>query len=232
MTSVRDLILGKIRRALGMEEGVTSDGILPEECETGSPIPRNYRRRGTRGPGDLLDLLQDRIVDYEATVVRCRPPELSETISLRLEAREAMTVVLPPGIPDTWIRGVSWPGLEIARDLNPETLDVTQLGSAHAVLTGCTLAIAETGTLVLDGGPTQGRRALTLLPDYHLCVVFQHQVVETVPEAVESLTDTKKETRSPLTLISGPSATSDIELIRVEGVHGPRTLDVILVEDR
>ncbi len=231
MITARDLILGKIRGALGVEEGLTSDGILPEEGETGSPIPRNYRRRGTRGPGELLDLLQDRIVDYEASVVRCGFPELSETISLRLRAREAMTVILPPGIPDFWIREASWPGLEISRDLNPEALDVTQLASAHAVLTGCTLAIAETGTLVLDGGGTQGRRALTLLPDYHLCVVFQDQVVETVPEAVEPLRDTLKETRSPLTLISGPSATSDIELVRVEGVHGPRTLDVILVED-
>ncbi|MCJ7629821.1 MAG: LUD domain-containing protein, partial [Longimicrobiales bacterium] len=113
----------------------------------------------------------------------------------------------------------------------PETLSNAQLSSAHGVLTGCALAIAETGTLVLDGGPTQGRRVLTLLPDYHLCVVFQHQVVELVPEAMAVMKGAEMGTRPPITLISGPSATSDIELIRVEGVHGPRTLDVILVED-
>jgi len=232
MRSARDEILGGIRGALGPKGGLTPEGILPKEGGPGSPASRSYRRRGTRGPGELLDLLQDRLVDYEATVVRSRFPELSEAVSQRLEARKTMTVVIPPGVPDTWMSEVSWPGVEIFRDLDPETLSIGQLASAHAVLTGCTVAIAETGTLVLDGGATQGRRVLTLLPDYHLCVVFQNQVVETVPEAMETLRETVQRTRAPLTLISGPSATSDIELIRVEGVHGPRTLDVILVEDR
>jgi L-lactate dehydrogenase complex protein LldG len=103
------------------------------------------------------------------------------------------------------------------------------LGSVGGVLTGCFLAVAETGTLVLNHGVTQGRRALTLLPDYHLCVVLETQVVETIPEAVVALGQEVREAGSPVTLISGPSATSDIELIRVEGVHGPRMLDVILV---
>lgn len=231
MNPAREAILGKIRGALREEEAGSLGGIRMGEERTRPAIPRDYRRRGTQGPGELLNLLQDRIVDYKATVVRCRPQELSGAIARRLGAREVLRLVTPPDLPDTWLKEISREGLEILRDLDPRTLSKEQLTSAHAVLTGCALAIAETGTLVLDGGATQGRRALTLLPDYHLCVVFQHQVVETVPEAVEALEGTAKEIRAPLTLISGPSATSDIELIRVEGVHGPRTLEVILVVD-
>jgi L-lactate dehydrogenase complex protein LldG len=120
--------------------------------------------------------------------------------------------------------------LEILRDGPEQPISNARLADVQGVLTGCALAVAETGTLVLDGGPGQGRRALTLLPDYHLCVVFARQVVEVVPEAVEAMGQAVRERRAPLTLISGPSATSDIELSRVEGVHGPRTLEVILVE--
>jgi L-lactate dehydrogenase complex protein LldG len=120
--------------------------------------------------------------------------------------------------------------LAVFRDGDPRLLTREELARACGVLTGCFLAIAETGTLVLNGGPGQGRRALTLLPDYHLCVVNEDQVMETVPEAVAAIGEGLEKRRFPVTLISGPSATSDIELIRVEGVHGPRTLDVILVE--
>ncbi len=232
MNPARDAILGKIRGALRKEDFGSPDSIRPWEGGTRPDIPRDYRRRGKRELGELLDLLQDRIVDYQATVVRCMLPELSSTVSRRLGARKVLRLATPPELPDAWLKEVSLERLEIFRDLGPRALSNEQLSSAHAVLTGCALAIAETGTLVLDGGATQGRRALTLLPDYHLCVVFQNQVVETVPEAVEALIGTAKEIRAPLTLISGPSATSDIELVRVEGVHGPRTLDVILVEDR
>ena len=231
MNPAREAILGKIRRALREEEVGPLGGIRTGEERTSPAIPRDYRRRGTRVAGELLNLLQDRIVDYKATVVGCTLPELPSAVSRRLGARAALRLVTPGDLPDTWLKEISRERLEILRDLDPRTLSKEQLTSAHAVLTGCALAIAETGTLVLDGGATQGRRALTLLPDYHLCVVFQHQVVETVPEAVEALKGAAKEIRAPLTLISGPSATSDIELIRVEGVHGPRTLEVILVVD-
>ena len=121
--------------------------------------------------------------------------------------------------------------MEILRDGHSEILSKGRIASVQGVLTGCALAVAETGTIILDGGSAQGRRILTLLPDYHLCVVAASQVVELVPQAVSILARTVTETAAPLTLISGPSATSDIELIRVEGVHGPRTLEVILVEE-
>ena len=232
MNPARDVILRKIRGALREEEVGSPGGILPREGRIRPAIPRSYRRRGTLGPGELLNLLQDRILDYKATVIRCESPELPDVVSQRLRARGAQSLVIPPDIPDTWLEEIFREDLEVFRDHDRRALTNAQLGSAHAVLTGCVLAIAETGTLVMDGGATQGRRALTLLPDYHLCVVFQHQVVETVPEALEVVEGTVKKTRAPLTLISGPSATSDIELVRVEGVHGPRTLDVILVEDR
>jgi len=232
MSPARDVILRRIRGALREEKLGSPDATLPREGRIRPAITRSYRHRGTRSPGELLDLLQDRILDYKATVIRCQSLELPDIVSQRLGARGAKRLVIPSDIPDTWLVEIFREELEILRDQGRRALTNAQLDSAHAVLTGCALAIAETGTLVMDGGAAQGRRALTLLPDYHLCVVFQHQVVETVPEALEVVEGTVKKTRAPLTLISGPSATSDIELIRVEGVHGPRTLDVILVEDR
>ena len=229
MNSARDVILGRIRAAIG---GTSSRRGFQQDT------PRGYRRRGTRNPRELLDLLHARIEDYQALVVRSGSRDLPENIARRLASREATRVVVPPDLPDAWLEEGAQGGLEVSRDSVPRVLSKDEVSSAQAVLTGCALAIAETGTLIMNGGAGQGRRALTLLPDYHLCVVFAHQVVETVPEAVDAMKamDAMSHTEAgkwpPLTLISGPSATSDIELIRVEGVHGPRTLDVILVEDQ
>jgi L-lactate dehydrogenase complex protein LldG len=199
---MRDEILSRVRTALGPTRSAVD-------------VPRDYRVRGEHGPGEpgLLELLTDRLVDYKATVLRCGPDEIGATVAGAVPA--GARFVLPPGLPPAWVvpDAVVDPG-----DLTPYDLD-----AFDGVLTGCTVAAAETGTIALDGSAGQGRRAITLVPDLHVCVVRAEQVVQTVPEMIGRLDPLR-----PLTLISGPSATSDIELHRVEGVHGPRTLVVVL----
>ena len=185
-------------------------------------------------PESLKALFETRVQDYRATVTRCLEVELPATVAARLRSWRGRELVVPPDLPEAWVAGCATPGLaglEISRDSPDRWLSVPELDKVGGALTGCALAIAETGTLILDGGKTQGRRVLSLLPDYHLCVVFAHQLVRTVPEAVRAMDRLFRDGPRPFTLVSGPSATSDIELVRVEGVHGPRTLDVILVTD-
>jgi L-lactate dehydrogenase complex protein LldG len=203
VADARTEILGRIRAAL-------SD--RPAEA----PVPRDYDTH--RQVDDLLGLFAERVADYRATVRRISARKLTATVATALGERAARTMVVPPDLPASWCaEGFDW-----LVDDPPLALD--ELDAADGVLTGAAVAIAETGTIVLDAGQAQGRRALTLVPDYHLCVVRARQVVGTVPEALAALDPLR-----PLTFISGPSATSDIELNRVEGVHGPRTLEVLLV---
>lgn len=205
MTDARQAVLARIRAALG------PDPVTPA-------VPRDYRRTGSHPPGspELLDLLVDRLVDYKATVV----PTTAATLPADLRAAVAATMppggrlIVPPGLPPSW-------NLDAVTD--DGTLTPRDLDTFAGVVTACAAACAETGTIALDGAPDQGRRAITLVPDRHFCVVRADQVVHTVPDLLARLTPTR-----PLTLISGPSATSDIELNRVEGVHGPRTLVVLL----
>lgn len=210
MTSARDEVLARIRSALA-EERPAKPG----------PIPRDYRAGRADTTGDL-DLFADRVLDYHAAVTVVAPADLPEQITLRLAAHRVRRLVVPAGLPPEWVDGVA---ATVLADEPP--LSVSDLDSADGTLTSCAVAIAETGTIVLDAGPGQGRRALTLIPDYHLVVVRADQVVATVPDAVALLAATSP--ARPLTWISGPSATSDIELRRVEGVHGPRDLDVLIV---
>jgi L-lactate dehydrogenase complex protein LldG len=177
-----------------------------------------YRTHGELGGAALLDLLAERLTDYRAAVRRASAAALAAEVSAALAQRGARTVVVPPGL------GVLMP--DFANVTVDGGLTAAELDGFDAVVTRAAVAIAETGTIVLDGAPDQGRRAISLVPDYHLCIVAADQVVHLVPEAVERLADAVSQ---PLTWISGPSATSDIELERVEGVHGPRTLEVILV---
>jgi L-lactate dehydrogenase complex protein LldG len=182
-----------------------------------APIPRDYQH--TRDLGDLVDLAAERIADYQATVHRTTATDLPAAIAEVLASRAPATMTAPPGVPTAWRpASVDW-----LLDRTDHPLSLAELDQVGGVLTGCALVIAETGTIVLNAGPDQGRRALTLVPDYHLCVVLADQIVGIVPEAVARLDPTR-----PITFISGPSATSDIEFDRVEGVHGPRTLDVII----
>lgn len=202
----REAVLARIRAALVDR---------PPAVET----PRDYDLALPEGT-DLVALFMERCGDYRATVHRTTVDRLAPTIAAVLAARGVMRLAVPAGIPDEWLSGVA---AERVRDDPP--LAFRDLDTLDGVITGCAVAIAETGTIVLDAGPDQGRRALSLLPDLHVCVVMAGQVVGTVPEALERLSPTR-----PQTWISGPSATSDIELQRVEGVHGPRTLDVVFVE--
>lgn len=204
-TDARAVILDRIRASLA-------------DRPVAVAIPRDYDH-GLRTPTDLAELFVDRVSDYRATVYRTTAAELSETIAGVLKAHGARRLAVPAAIPDAWLAASL-----VERIADDPPLSHADLDGLDGTITGCAVAIAETGTIVLDAGPDQGRRALSLLPDLHVCVVRVDQVVGTVPEALERLPPTR-----PLTWISGPSATSDIELQRVEGVHGPRLLDVILV---
>ncbi len=186
-------------------------------------ITRDYRTGGKHDPGTLTERLVDRLLDYKALVRQCARDEIAATVAAALEARAARTVIVPAGLDPTWLTA-STAGVINDPDDQGSPLAVAALDNVDGVLTTCTVAVAETGTLVLDGSAGQGRRAATLVPDYHLCVVEPGAVVADVPAALARLEPTR-----PLTWISGPSATSDIELNRVEGVHGPRTLEVIVI---
>ncbi len=197
--SAREEILGRIRAGL-------TDRPAPP------PVLRTYRAR--QGVGDL-ELFGDRLRDYRATVHRASGSVGADVTAILL-GRRIGRVAVPDGFPATWL-----PDVELVQ----EPVSVTELDEVGAALTTCAIAVAETGTIVLDAGPGMGSRALTLVPDYHLVVVRAAQVLAIVPDAVAVLSPTR-----PLTWISGPSATSDIELKRVEGVHGPRTLDVLICD--
>ncbi|MET8978334.1 LUD domain-containing protein [Streptomyces sp. NPDC004539] len=206
----RERILGRVRRALA---DVPADD---------APIERGYlREHGTRSVTETVELLAENLADYRAIVHRSSAAELPSLIGRLLAERGAASVVVPPGLDAGWL---AESGAERVADDAEGTADA--LDRVDSVVTACALAVAETGTIVLDGGPDQGRRRITLVPDHHICVVrVPDQVVSSVPQALERLDPLR-----PLTWISGPSATSDIELDRVEGVHGPRTLEVILLD--
>ena len=196
-TNARAEILGKVRSALAGTQ--TNDGPAPRP-----PIPHGS------APEDVVALFAERVADYRAVVERCTPRQLKTRLTAALpEGR----IVVPDGL------SVDVPGAVV-----DDGLSAAELDACAAVVTDATVGIAETGTIVLDHGPGQGRRAITLVPDVHVCIVRIDQVVADVPDAMPRLDPAR-----PLTWISGPSATSDIELSRVEGVHGPRTLHVLLV---
>jgi L-lactate dehydrogenase complex protein LldG len=214
MASAKETILWRIRRA-------TRD--VPEgERPEGASVERGYRREDDAPHGEIVERFAERAAEYEATVRRVQADELPKAIEEALGRRGVKRLVVPPYLPKEWIPE----DVDTLRDAARPRLTKEELDGSDGVLTGCALGIAQTGTIVLDSGRAQGRRALTLLPDYHLCVVREDQIVGTVPEALTRLTPTR-----PLTFVSGPSATSDIELDRVEGVHGPRRLDVVIVLD-
>lgn len=206
--SAKEEILGRIRSALA------DAPVAPE-------VPRNYRTTSELDEAALIELLVDRLIDYKAGVDVIQTSQIPQFVAEKLV--NAHSVVTPQGLdpqwlsqlPDTVAQHVDAPG---------DRRSVAQLDAISAVVTSSAVSIAESGTIILDGEPDQGRRAISLVPDHHVCIVPVSTVVQLLPQAMPRLTITR-----PLTWISGPSATSDIELERVEGVHGPRTLDVLLV---
>jgi L-lactate dehydrogenase complex protein LldG len=211
--SAREEVLRRIRAAKG---GPASAVAVRAGW---SALERRYRREATRSREVILELLVDRLQDYDARVVRAMHVDLRAAAARMLEERKAKRMVVPRGLVGEWLPS----GVEFVVD---EEIPAAELDRVDGVMTGATLAIAETGTVVLQNVPGQGRRAATLVPDYHLCVVRVEDVVESVPEAFRRLQATA---RLATTFVSGPSATADIEMTRIKGVHGPRFLDVILV---
>ncbi|MEU2898120.1 LutC/YkgG family protein [Streptomyces sp. NPDC001273] len=211
--SSRERILGRVRRALA---DVPEDGTPYERA-----VARDYlREHGRRTTGQTVDLLAENLADYRAIVHRSDAAGLAGLVARLLAARGASSVLVPPGLDEDWLAST-----EVTRVADRAESTPGELDRVDSVVTACALAVAETGTIVLDGSPDQGRRRITLVPDHHICVVrVPDQVVASVPQALERLDPAR-----PLTWISGPSATSDIELDRVEGVHGPRTLEVVLI---
>jgi L-lactate dehydrogenase complex protein LldG len=183
-------------------------------------VPQDFRYQDERERVALLDEFIDRLLDYRAQVTSTDEAGLPRAIATACQLYGTGELVVPADVPPNWLTAE----MKVQRDHPPLTL--AQLNESAGVLTGCTLAIAQTGTIILDGGARQGRRVLSLIPDLLLCVVYAEQVVGLVPEAIAALAG---RTMRPITLLSGPSASSDIELNRVEGVHGPRTLHVFVV---
>ncbi len=209
MSRAREELLQRIRAALaGAQEAAEQT------------LPRTYRRAGTTERTKVVELFIERVTDYKATVITLTEAELSARLAALCAERSLCRLVIPADIPDAWLPA----GVEILRDQPPVSYEM--LDAVDGVLTCCRLGIAQTGTIVLDGGAYQGRRALSLVPDVHFCVIRAEQIVDLVPEAITVLAS---DPTRPITFISGPSATSDIELNRVEGVHGPRTLIVLLL---
>lgn len=217
MSKAKQAILDNIRQAL--------NEVPEQEQPEDVSVPRSYRQRGTRDQTEIVDLFAERVSEYRATVHRVNSDALTDRIAASCVREKVEKLVVPAGFPGEWLPG----GLTYLQDEQASPLSHQQLDQSDGVITTCALGVAETGTVILDSGPGQGRRVLTLLPDYHLCIVRESQIVELVPEGFAHLEVQIKEEGPPVTFISGPSATSDIELSRVEGVHGPRRLEVLIL---
>jgi L-lactate dehydrogenase complex protein LldG len=210
VSAAKEDILDRIRQATG---GSSITGEVEYES-----ISRNYRQAGVLDAAARVELFIDRLADYGSAVYRCSETEIAQTVAGILTEHSKTGLLVPRDLPRTWLPD----GFYFFR----ESPDYAEVDSSEGVLTDCALAIASTGTIVLRHAPGEVTRALSLIPDYHLCIVFPNQIVETVPEGIRQMSSFAS---LPITTISGPSATSDIEMTRIKGVHGPRTLEVILI---
>lgn len=210
MRDSKQEILARIRRGIGTPLDRTTEY---------DAIHRHYRRESSLAREQVVETFADRLRDYGCGVYRCSEADLPHRIGHILEERGKRALVIPSGLSRQWLPA------EFEFICDPTMMN-QELDRAEGVVTGCAVAIAATGSIVLAHSPSAGSRALTLIPDYHLCIVREEQVVETVPEGIER---TAALSSQPLTTVAGPSATADIEMTRVKGVHGPRTLDVVLL---
>lgn len=212
MSAAREEIMQRIRAAKGTS-------IAETVAASYLTLERSYQTAASLSREHILDLFEERLRDYDAHVYRVEADGVGQKVEAVLRERNVTKVLVPEGLPAAWQRGASF--------VVDTGFSSTELDQFSSVMTTATLGIAETGTIVLQTAPGQGRRAITLVPDYHLCVLPCSAVVETVVEAMRILETTKT---LPTTFFSGPSATADIEMTRIKGVHGPRFVDVILVD--
>jgi L-lactate dehydrogenase complex protein LldG len=234
VTDGRKKVLERIRAATAESASRNGAATADKASDAHTDIPRDYLRRGDMTVSARHERFVERLKEYDAEVVECAPDGLAAAIAAQLAASGRRRFVAPEGLPADWLA----PGFEWKIDRNLEIRDVEQ---ADGVVTACFCGVADSGTIVLHHGPAEGRRIITLLPDWHLCVVRASQVVETLPEYFDKCAsrDQRSENRDQgaealpklVTWISGPSATADIEMTRIKGVHGPRFLNVILVRD-
>lgn len=218
MSDARSEMLTTIRNALAE----VPDSETPDDVE----LKRDYRQKGKLSQTEVVELFAERTGEYKATVQRIKQSDLKKVIAESCERENVQKLVIPEGFQKELLPL----DLDLLFDDPDSPLTHHVLDQSDGVITTCAHAVAQTGTIILDAGVGQGRRALTLVPDYHLCIVREDQIVELIPEGFEAVESSVKKEGRPITFISGPSATSDIELSRVEGVHGPRRLEVLIVK--
>lgn len=218
--SAKDEIISRVRNALV--------DVPPGELD--SEIPRDYRTKASQSPrSSWRELFTARVREYRAKVTVTDEESLPSVIDSLCRREGVKRIVIAPGFPESW-HPPARPEMTVVPELE-QPLSHHDLDQCDAVLTSSALAVASTGTIILDGGAGQGRRALSLIPDFHICIVREDQITGDIPAAFDRLNPPTASDPRPITFISGPSATSDIELTRVEGVHGPRNLHVLLVTD-
>ena len=220
MSDARSAILKMIRHQLSLDPDLPAERLIESADAAYARIPRNYQRRGELDHEAMLELFFDRLRDYDSELIFTDEPGIANAVLQAMREVNETLLLVPAGVPEAWLPSGE---VRVLRDLS---LTTGQMDEPRCVLTGCTTAIAMSGTILLEHGAAQGRRAATLLPDHHLCVIRRDQVVETIAEALPRLSHYRT---APITTIAGPSATSDIEMTRIRGVHGPRHLTAIII---